>query len=254
MKIAMVQASAVWEGVEANLKQFDGRLEKCVGCDLIVLPEMFASGFTMEGKERMAPWFPVIEGWMKEKAQERGAVITGSAIHGENEKFYNRLVVAFPDGNTLYYDKHHCFTMGGEGQHFTGGEQRLVFEYKGVRIAGFICYDLRFPVWCRNTDDYDIALFVANWPKPRREMWKALLRARAVENQSIVVGVNRVGMDGVGLAYIGNSTTFDAKGETVGACRNYRDEVVCVEVDIEEMHAFRKRFPVLADRDSFRFC
>lgn len=144
--------------------------------------------------------------------------------------------------------------MGGEGQHFTGGEQRLVFEYKGVRIAGFICYDLRFPVWCRNTDDYDIALFVANWPKPRREMWKALLRARAIENQSIVVGVNRVGMDGVGLAYIGNSTTFDAKGETVGACRNYRDEVVCVEVDIEEMHAFRKRFPVLADRDSFRFC
>ena len=171
----------------------------------------------------------------------------------ENGKYYNRLIAAFPEGNCRYYDKRHCFRMGGENEHFTPGDRQLTFEFRGVKIAAFICYDLRFPVWCRNTQNYDLAVFVADWPESRREVWKTLLKARAIENQAFVAGVNCVGEDDNGLTYSGDSMVADARGREVGSTSPGNEAIIRVELDIEKLRQFRKKFPVLDDRDDFLF-
>lgn len=251
MNIAVVQAHLEWEDVPENLKRFEERIERIVGAEMIVLPEMFTSGFTMKGKEQIAPFYREVCQHMLDWACRKGALIMGSTIYSEEGFYYNRLLAAFPDGKLLHYDKRHCFTMAGEDKHFASGSEGLVFEYRGVKIAPFICYDLRFPVWSRNTCHYDLAVYVANWPEVRKTSWQILLKARAVENQCYVVGVNRVGTDGIGLRYSGNSVLLSPKGEEVLACVPFEDEVRQAEMDMDALREFRAKFPVLQDRDEF---
>lgn len=260
MKITLVQARLAWGDPRKNLEQFAERLRGIRDTDVIVLPEMFTSGYMITSRNKpeitscldaYALEYGRVREAMAGWASVHGAVVMGSTVYGESGRFYNRLLVAFPDGTFLHYDKRHCFMMGGESEYFTSGHEQLVFDYKGVRFAGFICYDLRFPVWCRNTRDYEVAVFAANWPEQRREVWNTLLRARAIENQCFVVGVNCVGQDTAGLFYAGDSAVVGAKGETAGRCADCAEDVVCVELDIEGLRKFRKSFPVLCDRDNF---
>ena len=251
MNVAIVQAHLEWENVPVNLKLFNKRIAAIEGANVIVLPEMFASGFTMKGKERVAPIYEAVYQCMQEWAREKDALIMGSTVYFEDEHYYNRLLVAFPDGKILHYDKKHLFTMGEEKEHFTAGDELLVFDYQGVRIAPFICYDLRFPVWSRNTCGYDLAVYVANWPEARRQPWQILLMARAIENQCYVIGVNRVGEDGVGLSYSGDSAVISPKGDVLVACEPFADEVKQVDIDLKALREFRVKFPVLEDRDEF---
>lgn len=251
MKIAIVQASLLWEDVEGNLEAFGRRLRLIEDADVIVLPEMFSSGFTMEGKEKVALYYERICQWMTERAREKDALIMGTTVFRAGECYYNRCLVAFPTGELLHYDKRHCFTMGGERDHFVAGKDLLVFDYRGVRFAPFICYDLRFPVWSRNTSGYDVAVYMANWPAARREPWQLLLKARAIENQCYVVGVNCVGEDGKGLLYTGDSVVVSPRGEVIGECVPGEDCASVVEIDLEGLQAFREKFPVLEDRDVF---
>ena len=220
MKIALVQSPLVWGKLQENLQNFDKKMAKSEDCDVILLPEMFTSGCMMikksaevafAAKESVANAYPVVEEKMLAWAKRQHALVMGSTVYRENGKYYNRLIAAFPEGNCRYYDKRHCFRMGGENEHFTPGDRQLTFEFRGVKIAAFICYDLRFPVWCRNTQNYDLAVFVANWPESRREVWKTLLKARAIENQAFVAGVNCVGEDDNGLTYSGDSMVADAE-------------------------------------------
>lgn len=261
MRIGLFQAAIKWGDVEVNLDNFERRIEACPECDVIVLPEMFASGCMMVKQEKekadrekagTAARYGDIEKKMQEWAVRKNALVMGSTVCEENGKYYNRLIAAFPEGHCFYYDKRHCFRMGGENEHFTPGKDPLYFEYKGVKIAAFICYDLRFPVWCRNVTDYDLAVFVANWPESRRDVWQTLLKARAIENQAFVVGVNCVGEDNHGLKYAGDSVLFDARGNVVAGCREFEDEIVVATADIDGLHSFREKFAVLKDRDFFK--
>lgn len=251
MNVAIVQAHLEWENVPLNLKLFNKRIGAIVGANVIVLPEMFVSGFTMNGKERVASFYETVYRSMQDWAREKNALIMGSMAYFENGHYYNRLLAAFPDGNVLHYDKKHLFTMGNEKDHFSAGNELLVFDYQGTRIAPFICYDLRFPVWSRNTSGYDLAVYVANWPEARRVPWQVLLKARAIENQCYVVGVNCVGEDGNGLRYSGDSVVISPKGEELIACEPFVDEVKQVDIDLRALREFRVKFPVLEDRDKF---
>jgi predicted amidohydrolase len=249
---ALVQACLEWEDVPANLERFDKRLENISGADVIVLPEMFASGFTMEGKERVASRYEEIVAWMRGWAAARDALLVGSTVYKAGDLFFNRLVAAFPGGETRYYDKRHRFTMGGEDRHFAAGKEQVILLYKGIKIAPFICYDLRFPAWSRNATGYDVAIYVANWPESRREAWQVLLKARAIENQAHVIGVNRVGTDGNGTRHAGDSAVISPKGEQIGSVAPWTDAVALVEMDMAGAREFRERFPVLRDKDKFQ--
>lgn len=262
MKIALVQSELVWGNVSENLLRFERKVSACRGYDMILLPEMFTSGCMMVKKspevamaEKMAvaSRFVEIREKMSAWAFESDALVAGSTVYEEEGRYYNRLIVALPDGQCLYYDKRHCFRMGGENEHFSAGDEQLVFDFRGVRIAAFICYDLRFPVWCRNTRQYDLALFVANWPASRREVWNTLLKARAIENQAYVAAVNCVGTDTNGLRYAGDSVVLDARGNTVAAAKEFVEEIVVGECDLRTLHDFRSKFAVLEDRDDFQW-
>lgn len=260
MKLALIQSELVWGNVTENLRRFDEKMEYCRGCDIILLPEMFTSGCMMVKKSRevavaekktVACRFDDVRRKMLEWAGKYTAVIVGSTVYEEKSRYYNRLIIAFPDGRCEYYDKRHCFRMGGENEYFIPGRKRLVFEYKGVKIAAFICYDLRFPVWSRNAEGYDLAVYVANWPASRRNVWQTLLRARAIENQCYVAGVNCVGTDNAGLQYAGDSALIDAKGEIVRSACAGKEEILVADLNLETLITFRKKFAVLDDRDDF---
>lgn len=262
MKIALVQSSLVWGDIGRNLDDFRRRLADCDGSDVVLLPEMFPAGCMMVKKEagtvraereRIAVRYGEVEQKMQEWARKTGALVMGSTVCREGENYYNRLIAALPDGETKHYDKRHCFRMGGENEYYTPGRQRLVFEYKGIKIAAFICYDLRFPVWSRNVEGYDLAVYVANWPASRREVWQTLLRARAIENQCYVAGVNCVGTDDSGLLYAGDSMVVDAQGQVMAQAEAGHEVIVRAELSVERLHGFRERFPVLEDRDEFRW-
>ena len=250
--IALVQADVVWEDVMLNIEQHEKRLERARGADVIVMPELFVSGFTTREKRRVASRYREVVKWMLAYSLSLDALLVGSTIYRSGNQFFNRLVVTFPDGRVLYYDKRHLFAMGGEDQHFTAGQERLTFLYKGVSIAVFTCYDLRFPAWCRNTTGYDLAIFVANWPAARRQAWDVLLKARAIENQAYVAGVNRVGRDGNGVHYAGDSAVISPEGHVVGTATPDADEVMPVAIDLAAARATRERFPVLRDMDKFQ--
>ena len=250
LNITLLQPNIIWEVPQANLERFSEMLAPIDNTDLIVLPEMFSTGFSMQPeklKENMDG--PSVQ-WMKNLAREKDTAITGSLIIEESGKVFNRMVWVFPDGKTEIYDKRHLFTMGEENQHYSAGTEKLIVKYKGWRFCPLICYDLRFPVWSRNTQNYDVLLYVANWPAVRHEVWKTLLKARAIENQAYCVGVNRVGKDGPGLDYEGDSCIIDAKGNA--RFLSDKEQVASFEISMVELQKFREKFPVLNDRDLFR--
>ncbi|AZQ60036.1 nitrilase family protein [Maribacter sp. MJ134] len=250
LKIVLVQTSLIWENPKKNRAILSKKLEGLKGdIDVIVLPEMFTTGFTMspvhieeeEGKKTVA--------WMQKKAKETGAAIIGSIVFKEGECYYNRLWFVKPDGSSSSYDKRHTFTLAGEDKKYVAGSKKLLETYKGFKFCPLICYDLRFPVWSRNTEAYDVLLYVANWPKPRIGAWDTLLKARAIENMAYCVGVNRIGTDDSGHEYPGHSAVYDALGKRI----TFSDKEECIEITVHKNHIKKTRDTLgfLDDRDSF---
>lgn len=250
LNISLLQTSLHWQDKAANYKKFEALIQRTGDTDVIILPEMFTTGFTME-PEQLAEEFPGPSlDWMATQANRTGAAITGSIVTKANDHYYNRLVWMTPDGNYQTYDKRHLFRMANEDKHYSAGKGRLVVEYKGWRICPLICYDLRFPVWSRNQNDYDLLIYIANWPSVRREPWKALLPARAIENICYVTGVNRVGEDGNGFPHSGDSMVIDPKGTCLFHQAD-QEIVKTLTLDAEALLKFRKRFPADRDADDF---
>jgi omega-amidase len=252
LNITLCQTDLVWENIDANLNSFDERFKTLARkTDVIILPEMFSTGFSMEPFNVAEIWPGRTITWMKENAQKYNCAICGSIMVKVGEKYLNRFVWVDPQGDIQYYDKRHLFQMGGEHEVFEAGSKQLIVNYKGWRIAPFICYDLRFPVWSRNRDKYDLAIYVANWPSARSLVWEKLLMARAIENQCYVAGVNRVGTDGRDIVYDGNSLMINARGEIMSNFKKEKEELLSFEIDKEELLDFRKKFPVFNDADDF---
>ena len=264
LRITTVQADLVWENKIENLLKFDELLRgiKRGDTDVIVLPEMFTTGFSMKPAELAETMHDATVFWLKKKAWELDAVLTGSFICAENGYFYNRLVWMQPDGTYSVYDKRHRFTLAKENEFYTEGVDRLVVEWLGWRICPLICYDLRFPVWARNTIsdsrqaaggsevDYDVLIYVANWPIARSHHWRILTEARAVENQAFVVAVNRVGTDANGYEHRGDTSVIDYAGEIL-LRRSFTEGVDTTVVSKVKLTNYRKKFGFLADQDAF---
>ncbi len=252
MKIAAIQSNLTWENREGNLKKFEhilGDIEH--GTKLVVLPEMFTTGFSMK-PENLAEEHPgKTVNWMKEMAIKRSFALTGSYIAIENGKYYNRMVFAFPTGEISTYDKRHLFRMAREDQHYTAGNQRVVVSYMGWRILLSVCYDLRFPVWLRNRNDYDLMVLVANFPEKRMQAWNTLLPARAIENQTYVVACNRVGNDGNNIFHSGDSQVIDPMGQVLAKAKRADEDVIYSELSMEYLMSIRSNFPVHIDADNF---
>ena len=251
MKIALLQSSLFWENPKANRNHFEEKINALAEkVDLIVLPEMFSTGFTMNPELV----FETMEGetvlWLQSLAKAKKVAIMGSLVIKENDNFHNRLVFVFPSGEMQIYDKRHLFTLAGEDKVYTAGSQKLIVEYLGWKICPLICYDLRFPVFARNTEDYDLLLYVANWPKSRIQAWDILLKARSVENLCYTIGVNRVGLDNNNLEYDGHSQMVDFLGNY--ALKPQENEgVFIVELNKQKLVETRKKLGFLNDRDSF---
>lgn len=248
MKVTILQQDMVWEDVAENIRRADASIDSAPISDLYVLPEMFSTGFCTEPEGLAEPLDGPAVTWMKAKAFAKDAAIAGSVAVAENGKYYNRFYFVTPDGTVRHYDKKHLFTYGGEHYHYTPGDERVVVEYRGVRIMLEVCYDLRFPIWSRNRGDYDMILYVASWPSVRVAAWKSLLVARAIENQCYVAGVNRVGTD-PSNEYCGGSTIIDPYGKVIASCKDGVTMSASAEVDMEVLEAFRAKFPVLNDSD-----
>lgn len=248
MRVSILQQDIVWEDVTENLRKADASMDADPGADLYVLPEMFSTGFCTrpEGVAEQSGG-RALE-WMKKRAAQTDAAIAGSIAVEEDGRYFNRFCFVTPDGSVTWYDKKHLFTYGGEHEHFTAGDRRVVVEFRGVRILLLVCYDLRFPIWSRNHGDYDMILYVASWPTPRVQAWKSLLVARAIENQCYVAGVNRVGTD-PSNEYSGGSMIIDPYGRIVASCEDGVECSASAEIDIPALEAFRKKFPVLNDSD-----
>jgi predicted amidohydrolase len=256
LKVSLLQSHLHWEDSRRNLAHFEQLFEQLTTSDLVLLPEMFSTAFTMEAAGNAEPMHGPSMQWMQHWATKLNTVIAGSLIIEEKGKFYNRFIWMQADGTYQHYNKRHLFSMAGEDKAFSAGSERLIIEYKGWRICPLICYDLRFPVWSRNGggkagSDYDLLLYVANWPEPRAAAWEKLLYARAIENQCYVAGVNRIGTDKKGLSYIGGSMLIDMKGEPIWKGAQEREEVYSQELSMEALEAFRAKFPVSNDADTF---
>lgn len=251
MKIAILQRNIVWCDAAENRRRIEAALAECEPCDLCVLPEMFSTGFCPDPAAAAEPADGATAAWLKAMAQQHRCAMAGSIAVSEGGKYYNRFYFVPPEGDTVCYDKRHLFTYSGENDRYTAGQRRVVVEYAGARILLQVCYDLRFPVFSRNRRDYDIALYVACWPASRGEVWRTLLRARALENQCFVVGVNCVGQDGQGIVYDGDSVVLDAYGRTLAACESGREGVAYAAIDLSALERFRCKFPVLGDADDF---
>lgn len=252
LSVTLIQTNLYWENSTANLAMLEEKIAQITEpTDLIILPEMFNTGFTMNVEKVAEPMNFFVMKWMKQQATQSKAVITGSFIVKENEQYFNRLIWMRPDGSYEKYDKRHLFRMGGEHHSFTGGSEKIIVELKGWKICPLICYDLRFPVWSRNVNQaYDLLIYVANWPAVRSIVWDTLLKARAIENQAFVVGVNRVGTDGMDLLYSGNSTIIDFKGNPIFYQRDY-EVVETYVLNKKNLESFREQFPAYLDADTF---
>lgn len=251
MKIALFSTSLVWENPAKNRTNFEQKINSINEViDLIVLPEMFTSGFTMNPKRVAETIQGETVSWLKQVAKAKNCAITGSLVISENENYYNRLLFVFPDGKIEFYDKRHLFTLAGEDKVYTSGKEKLIVAYKGFKICPLICYDLRFPVFARNVENYDLLLYVANWPKPRVNAWDILLKARAVENMSYVIGVNRIGNDNNNLEYVGHSQAIDFFGNYLVEPQE-NEGVFIVEIDKEKQDETRSKLAFLNDKDDF---
>ena len=252
LTVAVIQTDLIWENPEANRKNFDDKINAITASvDLIILPEMFTSGFTMNATNVTETMNGKTISWLKQHAKQKQCAITGSLVIQEDGNYYNRLVFIEPTGKLTQYDKRHTFTLAGEHKVYTAGTKRITLEYKGWRICPLICYDLRFPVWARNTDDYDLLFYVANWPKPRISAWDALLKARAIENMSYCIGVNRVGLDGSKYEYPGHSGVYDVLGNRIDQFEPNKEMSEIVTLEKEHIQKYRNRLNFLNDKDSF---
>jgi omega-amidase len=259
LKITLIQSDLHWEDIEANLAMFEEKIWQ-IGknaTDVIILPEMFTTGFTMNASKLAEHMNMRTFKWMKQMADQTGALILGSYIVTVHERYYNRLLWMEPGGNFKTYDKRHLFRMANEHKTYSPGESLLISTWKGWKICPLVCYDLRFPVWSRNKWDfnnrrlsYDLAIYVANWPTARVEAWSTLLKARAIENLSYVVGVNRVGQDGNGIEHNGHSAIISPKGDAIFTNEGM-ETTRTMELSANALQAFRDRFPAYLDADDF---
>lgn len=250
MKITLIQTDLLWNDPAGNRARFEQKIAEAGSADLIVLPEMFSTGFCTQPRLAAEPLGGETLPWMKRIAQKTDCALAGSVAVEENGNYFNRFYFVKPDGSVSQYDKRHLFTYGGEHKEFTAGNKRVIVEYKGWRILLQICYDLRFPVWSRNRNDYDLALYTANWPTPRVDAWSALLRARAIENLCYVAGINRTGTD-PNCSYCGKSALLDFKGQTLADVEPGKEALLSAELDADALRDFRKNFPALQDADRF---
>ncbi|MDB5234685.1 MAG: amidohydrolase [Hymenobacter sp.] len=253
LTVSFIQTELHWHNAVANRAAMDQYLAQLTGpTDLIVLPEMFTTGFSMEAASQAETMAGPTVAWMRERAAAHNAVVTGSVIIQENDLYYNRLLWVRPDGTLSHYDKRHLFTLAGEQHTYAPGTARLVEEWRGWRICPLVCYDLRFPVWSRNqpTEPYDLLLYVANWPAVRRTAWMTLLRARAIENVACALGVNRIGQDSPGHDYAGDSALIDARGNYLVEAGE-RSGVFTHTLRRDELDDFRAKFSALNDGDTF---
>jgi omega-amidase len=251
LNIALIQSSLFWQDIEKNRTLFSKKIESLPAhVDVIILPEMFTTGFTMTPKLCYETMDGDTVKWMKKYAKTKKAAICGSAIIQEHNNFYNRFLFVAPNGSVSYYDKRHTFTLAGEHKVYSRGQEKVIIDYFDWKICPMICYDLRFPVWSRNTENYEVLIYVANWPTPRINAWDTLLKARAIENMSYCVGVNRVGEDANQHNYPGHSIVYNALGESLCAITE-NDSVSIVKLQKTHLRNCRKKFKFLNDRDSF---
>lgn len=252
LKVTLVQSHLYWENPAANRDHFSEILSSIKEeTHLIVLPEMFTTGFTMNAEavaeEKNGPTFL----WMQTEAKKKRSAITGSIVIKENDLYYNRLFFVFPDGSFKTYNKKHTFTLAGEHEVYTAGRKHTIIDYMGWKICPLICYDLRFPVWARNAHDYDLLLYIANWPKKRVLAWDVLLKARAIENMSYTIGVNRIGLDETGHEYLGHSAAYDVLGEHISTPSFEKPFVETISLSKNHIQTNRKHLQFLNDRDEF---
>jgi predicted amidohydrolase len=252
LKLALVQTDIHWHDIDANLKMLDEKLKNISSLpDIIILPEMFSTGFTMDIKEISETMDGKAVNWMLTISAELRTVVIGSIVIEENQIYYNRLICANPNGDINYYDKRHLFSMAGEEKVYCPGIKKLVFDLNGWKICPMVCYDLRFPEWVRNQENYDLLVFSANWPEKRISHWRKLLQARAIENQCFVAGVNRIGTDKNDILYDGNSMVIDPMGEIITEMILV-DSVAVITLGHEEIKRIRRYMPFLADQDKYK--
>ncbi|SHG53335.1 nitrilase family protein [Flagellimonas flava] len=250
LNLAIIQTHLLWENPKANRAMLEEKIQSITSkVDLIVLPEMFTSGFTMKPDKIDTADGPATLDWMKSMAKAKESALLGSIIYQEGGKYFNRLFLVTPDGLVSQYDKKHTFTLAGEDKVYVAGTDRLLVTYKGFKLCPMICYDLRFPVWSRNTENYDVLIYVANWPKPRIAAWDTLLRARAIENMSYCIGANRIGLDGLGHEYPGHSAVYDVLGNPL--VYSEKEEILYTTLDKEHITSQRNKLKFLNDRDAF---
>lgn len=250
MKIALIQAPLAWENAAANRAYFSEKIDALETIDLVVLPEMFSTGFTMQPEPVAEKMSGETVLWMQATAIAKKTAIMGSLVIKEEGHYYNRLLFVYPSGTIQQYDKWHLFTLASEDKAYTSGKQKLIVDYMGWKICPLICYDLRFPVFSRNTEDYDLLVYVANWPKPRITAWDTLLKARAIENMAYVIGVNRIGEDQNGHEYIGHSQVVDGLGHCISGPHEH-ESAITIELDKNHLSEIRQKFAFLNDRDHF---
>ena len=254
MKISVIQPEVAWENKSLNYQILSGILSPLYNkTDIVILPEMFNTGFSMNTLVLSEPMRGETFSWMKNMAENGNFGICGSYMIREGGSFYNRWVFVSPGNEIMYYDKRHLFSMGGEKDHFTPGKSRLVFAFRGMTISPYICYDLRFPVWSRNTEKSDLMIYASNWPDARQNVWNTLLKARAIENQCYVAGSNIVGKDGMEIFYSGESVIINPRGEIIASAKTDTNVSVTAEISLKDLNDFRKKFPVLDDADEFTF-
>ena len=252
LNIAVLQVDLIWENPSKNRELFSEKINSInQEVDLIVLPEMFSTGFSMNAENLAeAPQGETFK-WMQNVASQKKSAVTGSLIIEDTGKYYNRLYFVYPDGTFKTYDKRHTFTLARENETYTAGNQRLILEYKGWKICPLICYDLRFPVWARNTEDYDLLIYVANWPETRIHAWDILLQARAIENMSFCIGLNRTGKDENKYVYNGHTAVYDCLGKTLFENDKESEFTQIVSLDKSHLIETREKLKFLQDRDTF---
>ncbi|WP_298319757.1 amidohydrolase [uncultured Aquimarina sp.] len=254
LNIALIQSHLAWENPIQNREVFEQKIKSIHNdTDLIVLPEMFNTGFTMNATEVAETMDGETTSWLRKLAKEKDCAIAGSIIIKEGEGYFNRFLFVRPDGSIEKYDKHQLFTLAKEEEVFTAGNEEVIILYKDWKIKPQVCYDLRFPVWARNTSGYDVLLYVASWPKPRVNAWDTLLKARAIENMSYCIGVNRVGLDGKGYEYSGHSAVYDVLGNSILQENPIeREAILYATLDKSHIENTRKKLPFLNDADNFQ--
>ncbi len=253
IKIATLQLDLIWEDKIKNLEKIESIIMSISDkVDLIILPEMFTTGFTMNPEKYAESMNGETVGWMKKMAQKKSTSILGSIVIRENSNFYNRAIFVLSNSEISFYNKRHLFRFEGEKDYYKAGETNTIFQINKWRIRPQICYDLRFPIWSRNNNEYDVLINMANWPAKRNEHWVKLLYARAIENQCYVIGCNRIGIDGNGIEYIGNSMVIDPKGNKMNKEMINCESTIIIELSMKDLEQYRNQFPVYLDNDKFK--